>query len=430
MRRHRPLLCLAALSGLTACPAQYELGEPVPQYIPPPEPQPGPLVYPEELAALMLVNASTQPQLFRVRALRSEVQINCAAMAADPGRRLVPELFGPARAWWLEPGRATNALSNGLQAGCNAALIDGPALEPRVLFFDTDTLPAQYLSTEGPAVAPDRALAVSGSPEAMHWAEHPALFRPLTPQEDGPACGTPALGTGVDWSTPPTGVVGLQGWTVGADGCYALDLEVGEAAERWFVCAPGVTLPFAVNDVLRVAPAFWGANGVAVDGLVIEGPQSRLTLTRGADLPVAHSFETLAGCDGHIDTCGAFVQAGRVVVGETPVEVGEAWPLNDLATLHLYRAELSASTRAGCSTLTQPGLPTFEAALVEYFAAEEPAAEEPATEEPAAEDPPAEEPTGEDPPAEEPTPEDPPAEEPPAEEPAPDAPPASGSSMP
>ncbi|MEZ4465148.1 MAG: hypothetical protein R3F43_11790 [bacterium] len=36
---------------------------------------------------------------------------------------------------------------------------------------------------------------------------HPALYAPVEPEGDGPACATPPLGHGLDWSTPLSGLV-------------------------------------------------------------------------------------------------------------------------------------------------------------------------------------------------------------------------------
>lgn len=375
-------LPIVAAAGLAGCPAQV----PEPPYQPPvyAPPAPSPVtVYPEVSAELMIANHADIPQLFRIRTPRPEVQIDCAGVADDPGGRLVAELFGPAQAWVLDPGRAMSARPNTFGGECAVLLVDGPGLEPRLVFYAPSEFTAAYFSTEARAVQPARALVVTGTAEGAQWGEHPALWRLEVPEEVGPECATPAPGTGVDWSTPPSGLVALLGMSVGADGCHALDLEVGEAPYRWFVCAPGVELPFAVGDDLRVGPVWNGIQGLAVDGVRIEGPAGALTLMRGADLPVAHTVAPVEGCDGHIDACGAFVQAARVQVGGRFVAPGEAAAL-DGGTLHVYRAEQGAAVNLACLPFARVGLPVVEAAWVERFA---PPAEAPAETNPEAEAP-------------------------------------------
>jgi hypothetical protein len=369
-------LGLSAVGSLTACPAPDQGMQPIPPSAYADFPQPAPVVvFPEVHAELMLVNNGVAPQLFRIRVPRGDVQIDCAGVAAHPGARLVPELFGPAQAWLLDPGRAMAARPPQYGGQCAVALVDGPGLAPRLLFYSPLEFTPVYQTTEARAVDPARALVVSGTAEGMQWAEHAALHRLERPDEVGVECATPPPGTGVDWSTPPTGLVALLGASVGADGCHALDLQVGEAPMRWFVCAPGVELPFVVGEDLRVGPVFAGVNQRAVDGVRIEGPGGALTLVRGADLPVAYEVSAVEGCEGHVDLCGSFVQAARLMVGGQWAAPGEV-VATEAGRLHVYRVEQSAALNLGCLPFAQVGQPVFEAAWVERTPPEEAPGEE------------------------------------------------------
>ncbi|MCB9547237.1 MAG: hypothetical protein H6706_15505 [Myxococcales bacterium] len=370
----RPLLGAAALT-LTACPAEYEADRPpeVPTPWEQPPPQPPMIDYPNVTAELMLVNEGSRPQLFRIRELRPGVQLDCAGVAQDPGARISALLFGPAEAWQLDPGRAMSARPRGAGGECAAVLIDGPDLPPRLLFYAPSSYPSAWMTTEGPVVGDPRALRVTPrTEEESAWGTHPALYVPEEIEGDGPACATPGLAAGLDWSAPPSGVVGVLGVTRGADGCHAFDLEVGESPYRWFVCTPGVELPFEVGDTLEVALPRAGARGLSTDGLTIEGPRGRAALARGGDLLVpVQAVTPRTDCGGHVDACGSFVQAAdvRVQIGAETVggAAGDVLERDDLAALHLYRAQVGYAVHAGCGVNVALGQATLEGAWVERF---------------------------------------------------------------
>lgn len=335
-----------------------------------PQPQPGSLIFPTEQAAVMIANETGTEQLIRVRALDSQVQLDCNYMAQDPTRNFAREWFGPAELWLVEPGRAIPVRENG---PCTAYLIDGAELSPRLLFLG-NSYRNQQLTTEAAAVPERNRVSVLLPSGAAEWGTHPALLpapaRVREPVE--PLCQTVPEGFGVDWTTVPLGRRTLESISTAPDGCTAFDFTASDARSapiRWFVCAPVDVLPFEAGDELTLGALPQGQLGVE-----IMGPSGRVLLSRGATIAaddVVSVSYAARDCQPTL-ACGLSVpvqpllhhaegQPTRPIVG-TPTPMGRGM-------VTVARAEVAIAVDARCSDnpSAQPGVVLLESIFVETF---------------------------------------------------------------
>lgn len=306
-----------------------------------PPPPPEPFFDIDVDTALMLVNRTPTTAIVRIRPLAPEVALDCDAIAADPTTALAPDLFAAPEIWSLQPDRGVALPPIGRpRTPCDAFLVDG-ATGSRLIFIDTNRWPIQGRVSGGPDLIGDWTLPITD--EGL--APHPAIFRAPTRAtiDPLPACATPAVGAGLDWTPPPTTTGLVYAHTIGADGCHALDIRPDEQPlTRWYFCAPGVPLHFNPDEVITVRPA--------ADGLTIELDRGTIELVRTATPPARYLLEArpTEGCDLHRDACDGFVQRLTVTQGARAVQTGESAQLVDGRTLYVLRAERAAVTDARC----------------------------------------------------------------------------------
>src|SRR5690606_31304664 len=92
-------------------------------------------------------NTTPQQRLVRVRQLKTTIVADCETLLADPESALHRDMFAPADAWLLEPGRAL-PLNARPGAACEAFLVDAQGLPMTLIAWDTTAFPQQTLPTE------------------------------------------------------------------------------------------------------------------------------------------------------------------------------------------------------------------------------------------------------------------------------------------
>ncbi|WP_437531399.1 hypothetical protein WME79_02440 [Sorangium sp. So ce726] len=347
---------------------------------------------PQQLASLVIGNATEAEQLIRVRRLRESVRVDCDVLLDDPTSALSRDLFANAETWLIEPGRAL-PLGN---AGCDAYLIDADGLPLTLLAWSAAEFPEQELVTSTETPRTDRMITLQRAGARLELVEHPAIFPapPVETPSPAGACGASAAGSGLDWTVPVSRAGVLTGVTSSPDGCHAFMLDRGET---FFLCAPAEAIPFSEGDVLHVS-------AVAIDGgrypellqdqlafargLHIESETHAVLALRGNVLarwsmvgrqPAAHftaDLSPLAACGAFHDACGSLVEPleasllGDGVSGVVSLRPGESAALAEGAgTLFLVRADDMPVRDAECFTVPvdQPRL--LESVLVAATAA-------------------------------------------------------------
>ena len=343
--------------------------------------------YSDLYANLALANVTDEAVVVRVRSLRSSILVGCDAVAVDPPGTLSRVAFGPPIAWSIEPGTAIS-LTDGMDWGgpaygqCPAFLVDGPGLAERLVFFQASDYPATYLKSSAGTIDPARTITITGSAEGGYaYSSHAALLAP-PPLFDGPAppeCVLAAEAGAVAWSKPlPVGELVLEGLTGSPDGCTRLDLalEAGGATTPWYVCHPGVDLPFLVGDGLRIHASTLSANGGVLEAVQIVSAAWTVTVGRGTDLPAlgagtAQLVFSAGVCGPVHDACGAALAPVDVelrgdAVGEAS-ETGAAprsIVLVDGTIVTILRAVMAIVADTDCGDVTSVGAPWVESVVV------------------------------------------------------------------
>jgi hypothetical protein len=313
---------------------------------------------PQESAALVLANTTAQERLVRVRPLHANVVVDCPTMMADPSLVLSRDLFAPADAWLLQPGRALPLQSRG---ACTAYLVDAQGLDPVLLAWNTADFPSTTLVTD--ATPSPRTLIMRDAGGRLEIDPHAALFEAPSsePVAPGPGCEVPVDEVGIDWSVPPLGQDLIVSIASSPDGCHMVELESSEM----FVCLPLASLPFAAGEILAIHP--WSALGsfpesgetTDAEGIVLETENVSIWAVRGNALARDNqsglfdperdydaTVETSPGCGLHHDECGNAVAPLSITVLGGGVEgiasggAGDALALDDAGTtLHIVRAQ-------------------------------------------------------------------------------------------
>jgi hypothetical protein len=344
-------------------------------------PQQGPAA---EQASLTIGNATTEQRLVRVRPLKPEVRVNCEVLLADPSVALSRELFGPAQAWLLEPGRAL-PLQNG---SCQAYLVDAQGMSMTLLAWDEQDYPTAILSTRVEE-ASDQMLMMRMVDGRLELDDHPAIHDApsLDPSAPPPHCALPDETVGIDWTDSVNGgsqrIVAIES---AADGCHRIETE----REVVFVCLPLSALPFGVDEDIVVST--WGPVGSypeggdeAADarGIQIQSALTTLRAVRGnvlarksaaaydATTDYDVDAEDLSGCDIQHDSCGSAIVPlsvsliGPEVTGVIEVEAGQSVALGpDGPTLYLVRAQRMPIRDTACTPFSTTSETYFESVLV------------------------------------------------------------------
>ncbi|MDI1450571.1 hypothetical protein [Polyangium sp. 6x1] len=359
----RPLVQrTAVVFGSLACAATSEPVEPPPEC--------GPDfcgVTPTESGALSLGNTTSDERLVRLRPLKDSVQVDCDTLLANPESALSRELFAPAEAWLLQPGRGL-PLQNNDVAGCVAYLIDADGLSPTLLAWSSATFPTQFVSTS--TDAPDgRMVPLSlDSNGKLSIGPHAVVFKAPALEEPpvAPGCGSPDETVGIEWSTPlPLGGPWLVESVISSpDDCHALVLQ---NKSTMYVCVPGAAMPFKAGDSIKineteiVGGSYGESNGEAPEGkalfirsethtvLAVRGNVLARYEMTGGNAPVSEptvESDLAEGCGGAHDECGSLLvplevsYLGDHVPSITFLRAGSSLSLTDgYGTLHLVRAE-------------------------------------------------------------------------------------------
>jgi len=373
-----PALFVSWRLGLVAMTRPVDLARPVAQVAwgaglltsmatsPPPD---GP--FPSIQADLVLGAASNDALILRIRPLRDSVHLDCAVVARSPSTTLARELFGPAEAWRVEPGRVVQVQGDGVNAPtgeCFAALVDGtlhraasgsaPRLDdnlpvpPALLFWTARDFPPELMGSSQNEVPRDRLVVVSATSAGAVWQPHSALFSapPAIDATPIPGCEPAPQGGFIDWETPvPVGSRTLESIASAPDGCHRLIFASEPAAAAWYVCTGTPTIPFVAGDTVHLSLVTVGQRFRRVDGVMLLGDGAamgkRLVLARGGDLATwgdgDWTARDLPECRGSHGACGNLVVPQALSIdapaGVTRIVAGDQIALG--GTLVLHRAE-------------------------------------------------------------------------------------------
>ena len=326
-------------------------------------------------AVFSLQNQGSAPQVFRVRALRETVELDCATVASDPSAFLRPSHFAPANVWVVDPRRglplpAPDASGVG-EAACRALFVDGPGMPRTLVFWNVAEFPARRITdAEGNADARERArmIFLRESETGVSLDPHPAVF-PMGTDDDAlvePICAAPEEGTTLGWTQFPLGDTHqIQRLSMGADGCNAFEFT----GARWYLCAPGVLMPFEEGETVRFGP-LGSENGPPVGGFRLDGPRGGIEVSVGAR--TASSAPATAapvdGCGYHHDACDSAVQP-LALTFETATRpqvahAGQQINLDDHTTAYLFRAQTQAVVDSDCAAGAANGEPRIELVVV------------------------------------------------------------------
>ena len=321
---------------------------------PPPEE-----LFPTVQADLMIANATSSVQVVRIRALKPTVQFDCATVdnLKEPASFFSRQLFDQAKVWVVDPGRAIPVRSGANAYGasapaCHVYLVDGTGMPARLLYWKSvDYPPTEQGTSTSDVHAPATVFlrSPSGGPVTVdpHAAVHvaPPALDPPPPS----ACEVPDAASGVEWSQRPVGTIQVVAISSSPDGCYAIDYGNLASPNRWYLCVPGVELPFEAGDELTFTGHMIGQNGGLIDGLEMLGTRGRLRVARGRDIvhvgadDISVAVTAASGCGPYHDGCGSLLQAVDIVLSggslDGPTEVGESGQLEvTQGTLTIVRA--------------------------------------------------------------------------------------------
>lgn len=322
-------------------------------------------------------NAGDQPLVVRMRALAPSVDLDCDAVAEDPGRLVTEPLFGTSESFLLDPDQSFGLrISNEwdlpeeeVSRDCHAVLLDVDGLPPAVAFWKLGSVPEHSVPGEGEEEGDPRGrieLQPSADPDTLGTFEavgDDVLF--LVPEATPPADGTcaPQSDAGrIEWSDPSTRTWEVLAVERGFDGCFALDLGMRDEADaivetfRWYLCAPLDELPLEPGRMV-------GMESRAEDEVVLrtvdelaDQPRVEIQASRGTVFPTLQGVQVAAvpefDCGYQLaETCGTVTRATSVTAGGGDFEVFELGPgerktVTDAAGVQLTVALAHAEERA------------------------------------------------------------------------------------
>lgn len=248
------------------------------------------LDYEDIEADVYLHNAATTDIRVRTRPVRADVQLDCSAVAEDPGLLLSERLFGAGQTVTLPPSTNVGVRDLGEQRACYAVRVEGDAIAaPFVLFWLASDVRVRTIDgdIDDPEQHTDGAVLLTADPDGQVTVQESRSQVVFPISESLPE---DAFLPGPDserlaWSDPPLGVHQLADVDVGPDGCVAATFV--DVASRWYLCAPEGAFPFAVDEWVSVADGFGTVSVERVpdpqDPVAV--PVARLHLARGEQLP-------------------------------------------------------------------------------------------------------------------------------------------------
>lgn len=223
---------------------------------------------------LFLYNTTNEPQQITIKQVRADVEANCFSIQNDPHKHLHESLFESIETATLGPqgvlaidARAETNLQSDLpneQDGCQAMIIGGPKLAPKLLFWKNEQFPLQRFTdvptdpNQSGIIAIERTASDDVYPfKYRHLGttqiEH--LVMESLPDPASPECASPSPGVEIDWGQAfPKGPHRLESITPGPDGCLALELASQEdtaLTTRRYLCIPPKRFPFEPGDILQ-----------------------------------------------------------------------------------------------------------------------------------------------------------------------------------
>lgn len=347
---------------------------------------PGDPFVPDLWTDVYVHNAGSEAVVVRIRELAPSVDIDCDAVAEDPGRLITEPLFGQSQSFQLDPDQNFGLVNNDswgwgdsdgewdedgepVDRSCQAVLLDVDGMPPAVVFWSDGQVPMHSVPGLGdepeggrgrieihPSDNPDtRGEYTLGEDEVLH------LVPPAAPPVEG-ACAPQSDGGRIDWSEPlPEGTFELLAVERGADGCYALDLGIRNPvdeiikSDRWYLCAPLSHLAIEPGRQVTVSSLAQGTSGEG--GVMLttadEDPEAALPFVqlqayRGTGFPSFHGLQVAAVPDfecGYAvgETCGTVTRATSVTAGGGAFEVVQLQPGERQTLVGDDRAEMTVA---------------------------------------------------------------------------------------
>lgn len=288
-------------------------------------------------ADVFLSNQTEEDQVVRIRALRTDVLIDCDEVAQDPGSLLRSSLFAPADAWTLPRFANLRVLEHGPgQAPCYAAWVEADTLSPTLLWWRDGDPGLATVPGEGITELPGQVILGYGStglalegPTDLVWASQPA-----EPPAEG-VCASQPDAERIGWSTPvPWGTAIIEAVDEGVDGCLSIDLQrSSETTETWYLCVPATSFPFVAGDFveLRLGGDETRLEVLSLDESGVQRPLPHLSIAAGQWLPQLEGVEMVAlplyDCGAQSEPeCGTVERPMAIVVGGPGLEAAELVP--------------------------------------------------------------------------------------------------------
>lgn len=295
-------------------------------------------------------NTGADPIVVRIRALADSVDLDCDAVAADPGRLISEPLFGTSQSFLLEADQNFGLRINSeweewedtgevSDRSCYAVLLDVDNLPTAVAFWTIGDVPNHQVPGLGEEEGDPRGrieLIMPDDPDRLGSYETvgddvihlvPSAVPPVAGQ-----CAPQSDAGRLEWSdwNDSASEWELLALERGADGCFALELGVRSGEQitqqtRWYLCAPLAELslePGRMLGLVTLGSASAGDGGFmlrTVDGLP-DQPVVELQAYRGTVFPQFHGLQVAAvpefECDYAVGPkCGTVTRATSVTVG-------------------------------------------------------------------------------------------------------------------
>ncbi len=329
------LMCSAATSDVDDCCDGGDCCEPQPIEDTGDVWEEEPPQLPDIEADLSIHNATGGEQIIRIRSLRTDVEIDCEAVAEAPGALLRSSLFQPATTWTLPVDANVAVIDHDPgQAPCYAAWVEADALPPALLFWNDGTPPIRFVPAFGPTGGDGELQLLGTAEEGMTLAgslDVQFAPEPREPEEGG-SCAAQPDESRVGWSTPvPWGPAIVEAIEPGVDGCLGIDLRRAEDhVETWYLCVPATSFAFELGTEIDLRPLSQadGFELAALDELGDELAVPRLTVTAGEVLPSIQGLELavlpLYDCElASEPRCGSVERPMSVVIGGPEFEAVE-----------------------------------------------------------------------------------------------------------
>lgn len=321
-------------------------------------------------------NAGDEALVVRMRGLAPSVDLDCEAVAEDPGRLITEPLFGVSESFLLDPDQSFGLRINNewdepeaVARDCYAVLLDVDGLPPAVAFWKDGSVPEHQVPGEGEEEGDPRGrieLQPSGDPDTFGTFEAVGdevlfLVPEATPPVDG-ACAPQSDAGRIEWSEASSRTWELLAAERGFDGCFALDLGIrDDAAElieqyRWYLCAPLEELPIEPGRMVAMESRAESEVVLRTVDELADQPRVELQASRGTVFPSLQGVQVAAvpefDCGYQVaETCGTVTRATSVSAGGGDFEVfelapGERKTVSDAAGVQLTMALAHAEERA------------------------------------------------------------------------------------